>query len=148
VYERVEASGLRTQMLCYCAGQAVNGRWRGEVLQFNGQTLELVEGTETMAGLTLISVPEALSEPLTSDDLAQTAEKRLEKEVAIRDQRIKALEKEVLGEALTSAMVLELVEKHKKSFSDIAIDNGAHHQTIKDLFEQGKAAKAERAKRK
>lgn len=141
VYEKLQENGLFQRVLVVCASQAVNGVWRGEALAYGEQPLDFIEGTETMSGWTLVSQPEALAEPIASDDLSMTAAKRLETEKAVLEKRVMSLEKQAKGEALTPNDVFEMMEKHGKSYGDIAKAHGIHHLTVRKLYNDAKTSR-------
>lgn len=142
VYEKLNDTGLKQRVLVTSATQAVNGTWQGEAHPYGSGSAEtFIEGTETMAGWALVAQPEELAEPVTSDDLVVSAEKRLEKEKAVLEQRINLLEKQAKGEGLTPNQVLEMVERHQKTFSDISKSTGVHHATVRKLYNDAKSSR-------
>ena len=139
VYEKTLQNGLKQRVHIGCGAQAVDGTWRGEAVPLSDPPFEMIEGTETMAGWSLVATPNELDEPIASDDLTQTALKRAEKENAILQQRIAALEKKLKADEVKAKDIVELVDNHKKTFGEVARMFSMHHSTARKMYNTYKA---------
>jgi hypothetical protein len=139
VYEKTMQNGLKQRVTVLCGAQATDGTWRGEATPLSDPPFEMVEGTETMAGWALVATPKELGEPVFSDDLTQSALKRVEKEKAILEQRVKALEKKAAADAVTAKDIATLIDKNNKSPGEVARMLGLHHSTVRKMYNDFKA---------